>query len=167
MDGKKNSRIFVEFMIFIKSDSIRILLTYYKVHLDRIQGFEEKLLVDSRVRFISAYSFSRGDSTFKSTFSGEAALIRVDIWYFVTLCLHSAENFLMYAFQGYQGCRAFSCNLAHFVNQSPCHGRDLPAASCLCGAPVCRANGIGRRRQASGTHGVLPGVLLLFRAVPS
>jgi len=46
-------------MIFIKSDSIRILLTYYKVHLDRIQGFEEKavrafslfgLLADTEVK---------------------------------------------------------------------------------------------------------------------
>jgi hypothetical protein len=43
---------------------------------------------------------------------------------------------------------AIFCSLAHFMNKLPCHGRDLPAAS-------------------SGTHGVLPGVFSLFRALPS
>jgi hypothetical protein len=36
MDGKINLRIFIEFMIFIKGDSIRIPLTKYKDHLERI-----------------------------------------------------------------------------------------------------------------------------------
>ena len=54
----------------------------------------------------------------------------------------------MYAFKENQGCKVFSRNLAQFVNHPPCYGRDLPAAT-------------------SGTHGVLPGILLLFRAVPS
>ena len=44
------------------------------------------LLVDSRVRFNSVYSFSRGDSTFDSKSSGEAALIRVDIWPIEGVC---------------------------------------------------------------------------------
>ena len=54
----------------------------------------------------------------------------------------------MRTFQEHQGCKAFSHNLAHFVNHPPCHGRDLPPTP-------------------SGTHGFLSGVFLLFRLVKS
>ena len=62
---------------------------------------------------------------------------------FVIFCLHSSKDLLMHAFQEHQGHKAFSLNLAHFVNHPTCHGRDLPAAS-------------------PGTHCILSCVVLLF-----